>query len=209
MLTAIKDFLIELIRRTGYLGVFIAMTLESCLIPLPSEITMGLAGALVFEGDMNIHVASFVGAIANVVGSLMAYWIGYKLPEAKILKFIKKWGKFILLTEHEYIKSKNWIKKYGNWISFGSRLLPGIRTVISLPAGVAQIKLVPFTLYTFAGSLIWSYFLTFLGFKFGEHWEQMEVYFKKFELVIIGAMVLFVAWYVWHKVKKRSENKKG
>lgn len=203
ILSALKDFLVGFIGKVGYIGVFIAMVIESCLIPLPSEITMPLAGALAAEGEMNVHIASFVGAIANVVGSLIAYYIGMKIPEKVILKFLEKWGRFFLLSVHEYETVKGWLHKYGSWVSFGSRLLPGVRTVISLPAGVARIKIIPFIVYTFIGSLIWSYFLVIIGYQLGAHWENIEVYFHKFQWAIIITCLLGAGYYIYRKILKK------
>lgn len=207
ILTEIKELLVNFVEVVGYPGVFFAMALESCLIPIPSEITMPVAGALAATGAMNVHAASFTGAIANVVGSLMAYWLGVKIPEDKILGFLRKWGKYMLVPEEEYLKTKGWLKKYGTFVSFFSRLLPGIRTVVSLPAGVARISLPKFIGWTFLGSLIWCYVLVYAGYVLGENWESIEVYFHKFQLVIIAAGVLFIVWYVWKQVSHKSADK--
>ncbi len=202
LFSLLKDFLTNLVREVGYLGVFIAMTVESCLIPLPSEITMPVAGFLASEGVMNLHIASLMGAIGNVLGSWMAYWLGMRVKEEALLKFIRKWGKFLLLSEHEYLKVQKWIQKRGSFVSFFSRLLPGIRTVVSLPAGVARIPFWPFTIWTFLGSLLWSYILVIVGYLLEERWANVEPFFHKFELAIIAAGLLFIAWWVWRHFKR-------
>lgn len=203
-ITAIKDFLVNIIESIGYPGIFIAMVLESCLIPLPSEVTMTLAGALAAEGLMNIHLASWIGAVANVTGSIAAYWLGRKIPEPAIIKFIQKWGKFLLINVHEYAKAKEWIRKYGSFVSFFSRLLPGVRTVVSLPAGVAAIPLGPFVVWTFIGSLLWCYVLVIAGYTLGENWESIENVFSKFQIVIVVAGVAAVMLYVFSHLRQRG-----
>ncbi len=205
ILEALGQFVIALISASGYLGIFIAMAIESCLIPLPSEVTMPFAGALVAKGELNFIMVSLAGAFGNLVGSWGAYWIGLKFPEKIILRFINRWGKFLLLSEHEYEKTKDWLFKYGNSVSFFSRLLPGIRTVISLPAGVAKINFTSFSIYTFLGSLIWSVLLTFIGYKMGENWEQIKDYFHKLDLVIILAIIAAVGVYVWMHLRKKKK----
>lgn len=194
----------NIVEGAGYLGVFVAMVVESCLIPIPSEVTMPLAGALSAQGQMNVWVASFVGAMGNVVGSLMAYGIGYKVPESAILGFIRRWGKWFLLSEDEYEKSKGYLFKYGNWVSFFSRLLPGVRTVVSLPAGVARLKLTPFVVWTFLGSFLWCLVLTWAGYLLGENWDSLEKYFKKFEIAIVVVGVVFIGLYVWNHFRKKK-----
>ena len=206
ILETIGQWVISLISQTGYFGVFIAMTIESCLIPLPSEVTMPFAGALAQQGTLNLYLVALVGALGNLVGSWGAYAIGYKFPESIILSFIRKWGKFIFLTEHEYEKVKGWLSRYGSFVSFFSRLLPGIRTVISLPAGVARINFLKFSIYTFLGSLIWSFLLAFIGYKLGENWEHIKNYFHKFDLVIVLVLAIFIVLYIYKhiKVQKRE-----
>ena len=177
------------------------MTLESALIPLPSEITMPFSGFLVQQGKLNFWLVVLIGAFANLVGSLIAYYIGYFLEETVIVGWIKKYGKFLLITVDDYEKSRHWFLKYGNSIVFFSRLLPGIRTFISLPAGLAEKNIWKFSLYSFLGSLIWSALLTFVGVYFGENWHALEPYYRKFEYLIIAIMIIFVLWYVNHKLK--------
>lgn len=204
MLNEVKEVAMNIVEGAGYLGVFVAMVVESCLIPIPSEVTMPLAGALSAQGQMNVWVASFVGAMGNVVGSLMAYGIGYKVPESAILGFIRRWGKWFLLSEDEYEKSKGYLFKYGNWVSFFSRLLPGVRTVVSLPAGVARLKLTPFVVWTFLGSFLWCLVLTWAGYLLGENWDSLEKYFKKFEIAIVVVGVVFIGLYVWNHFRKKK-----
>lgn len=202
ILETVGAWIINLISKTGYIGIFLAMAIESCLIPLPSEVTMPFAGALAASGELNLILVSLAGAFGNLVGSWGAYWIGIKFPEKIILKFINKWGKFLLLSEHEYEKSKSWLKKYGNPVSFFSRLLPGIRTVISLPAGVARINFLQFSAYTFLGSLIWSFLLALVGYKLGENWESVKQYFHKLDIVIIVGFIAAVGIYIYLHMKK-------
>lgn len=208
ILETIGHWIVSLISSTGYVGIFIAMAIESCLIPLPSEVTMPFAGALAFQGELNLVAVSLVGAIGNLVGSWGAYYIGVKFPEKVIIRFIDKWGKFLLLSKHEYEKTKIWLNKHGNFVSFFSRLLPGIRTVISLPAGVARINFFQFSVYTFLGSLIWSFLLSFIGFKLGENWEVIKTYLHKFDLLIILLIIAAVIFYIYMQVRKRNNTSK-
>ncbi|KKQ58096.1 MAG: hypothetical protein US77_C0009G0004 [Microgenomates group bacterium GW2011_GWC1_38_14] len=177
------------------------MSLESALIPIPSEITMPFSGFLVSQGKLLFVSVVLVGAIANLVGSLIAYYIGYFLEETVIVGWIKKYGKILLLTVDDYEKSRHWFKKYGNEIVFFSRLLPGVRTFISLPAGLAEMNIWKFSFYTFIGSLIWSVLLTYIGFYLGERWNQLEPIYRKFEILIAITLLAGVLWYINHKLK--------
>ncbi len=209
MLELLSSFIIHYIQSAGYVGVFVLMMLESALIPIPSEVTMPFAGFLAQTGKLSLFWIIFAGALGNLVGSLVAYGIGFYLEETVVLLFIKKYGKFLLITEHEYIRSVSWFKKYGNGIAFFSRLLPAVRTFISLPAGLSEMNVWKFSIYTFLGSLIWSGLLAYIGFYLGENWHILEGYFRKFEYLIVFVILFGVVWYVNHKLQIISFKKKS
>lgn len=201
MIEALSGFIIHLIQSSGYFGVFLLMTLESALIPIPSEITMPFAGYLVTTGKFSFIAVVFVGALGNLVGSWIGYAIGYFLEETIIVSLIKKYGKFILLSIDEYKHSLRWFNKFGDKIAFVSRVLPAIRTFISLPAGLAEMNFWKFSVYTFLGSLIWSFVLTYIGFYLGSKWESIGGYFHKFDLILAVLLIFAILFYVNHKLK--------
>lgn len=201
MLENISSLIIHLIQTGGYAGIFALMALESALLPIPSEVTMPFAGFLAQSGQLNFWLVVTVGTLGNLVGSLIAYAIGLVLEESVIVGLIRKYGKFILVSEHEYTRAVKWFAKYGNPIAFFSRLLPAVRTFISLPAGLSEMNIWKFSFYTLLGSFIWSTFLTWIGFYLGTKWNSLEPYFRKFQLVIIVLLVLAVLWYINHKLK--------
>lgn len=202
MLEFLSAFIIHLIQTTGYVGVFVLMALESALIPIPSEITMPFAGFLASKGSLSFPLIVLSGALGNLIGSLIAYAVGFYLEENVIVNLIDRYGKFILISKHEYLRSIHWFKKYGNGIAFFSRLLPAVRTFISLPAGLAEMNIYKFSIYTFLGSFIWSLFLTYIGFYLGEQWKTLEVYFRKFDILIVVIIIIAVALYIKHKLKR-------
>jgi membrane protein DedA with SNARE-associated domain len=209
MLEQLSHAVIQFVQSGGYASVFFLMLLESALIPIPSEVTMPFAGFLVQQGHLNFWLVVFLGALGNLVGSLIAYALGYYLEESVILSLIKKYGKFILVTEHEYLRAAKWFQKYGNPIAFFSRLLPVVRTFISLPAGLAEMNIWTFSIYTFLGSFLWSMLLTYIGVYFGTKWNALHPYFQKFQIVIVAVIILGVLWYINHKLKivKFGKNK--
>lgn len=195
------DHITNLVTSLGYPAIFVLMFLESVFIPIPSEITMPFAGFLVSQGKFDMWTVVLVGGFANLGGSLVGYWVG-TLGETKVRWLVKKYGKFVLISIDEVELAEKWFREKGELIAFGSRLLPIIRTFISLPAGMARMDIKKFSIYTLAGSLIWSYLLTYIGVTLGNNWHSLEGYFRKFQFLIIGVGVLLVAWYVWHKFKK-------
>jgi membrane protein DedA with SNARE-associated domain len=207
VITTLTHFIISVIQASGYWGVFVLMALESALIPIPSEVTMPFAGYLASTGKFNIILIILDGAFANLAGSLLAYAVGYWGEDAFVRKLITKYGKYLLISEHEYEKSEKWFRKYGEKIVFFSRVLPIVRTFISLPAGIAKMNLWKFTLFTFVGSLIWSGLLTYIGYTLGQNWHSIEGIYRKFEYVVVGVAIIAVIYFVWHKIKGLKKEK--
>lgn len=189
------------IENSSYLAVFILMTLESALVPIPSEITMPFAGFLVSQGNLNFWFVVTIGAVANLTGSLIAYWIG-GWGQDRVHFLVKKYGKYLLITIDDVERSEQWFRTHGELIAFGSRLLPVVRTFISLPAGIAKMNVRKFALYTFAGAFVWSAFLTYIGVVLGKNWHSLEPVFRQSQFVIVGIGVILVSLYFWHKIRK-------
>jgi len=204
ILETIAQFIINIISSLGYFGIVLTMAIESALIPLPSEIIMPFSGFLVSTGRFNFWLVVLAGAVGNLLGSYIAYAAGYLLEAPVIRKLTEKYGKFILLTTHELDIAEKFFQKYGNLVVFGSRLLPGVRTVVSLPCGMAKLPLVTFSLLTFSGSFLWSAFLTYVGVILGENWEILRPVFRQFDIVIVVLGLVLVVWYVRRKLVKKT-----
>lgn len=194
----------HIISTLGYPGIIALMAIESALIPLPSEIIMPFSGFLVSQGQFSLIGVATAGAFGNLLGSWIAYAIGYFGHERLVKKLVRNYGKFILLTEEEFDSAVSLFHKYGQWVSLAARVVPALRTVISLPAGISKLPFVKFSIFTFIGSLIWSYFLAYLGVKLGENWELLRPYFRKFDMVIIAATIILVGAYIYYKLAKRK-----
>lgn len=193
----------KLIASVGYKGIFLLMTLESTLIPIPSEITMPFGGFLVSNGTLLFSLVVLAGTVGNLVGSLISYYIGHVLGEENVLRLISKYGKFVLLSVEDYKKSSAWFNRYGASVVFFSRLLPAVRTFISLPVGVFKMNIWKFSLYTFLGSLIWSIILTAIGFYLGSNWDTIGPIFSKLHYVIAALVIGLVGYYFYRKMGKR------
>jgi membrane protein DedA with SNARE-associated domain len=192
IISILASFIIGGISMLGYSGVAVMMAIESMCIPLPSEIVMPFSGYLVSQGQFTLWGVSLAGAIGCVIGSILAYGVGYYggRPAAE------KYGKYILVTHHDLNIADNFFNKYGNWAVFFSRMLPVIRTFISLPAGIAKMNFYQFTVYTFLGSLPFCYILAYVGKKLGDNWNTLGVYFHKFDLAIGIAALAGIVWFV-------------
>lgn len=192
IIAILATWIMGVISTMGYGGVVLLMAIESACIPLPSEIIMPFAGFLVFKGEMLLWIVAVAGALGCVVGSIPAYYLGMYGGRP----LVEKYGKWVLISHKDLKWADHAFEKHGDIIIFIGRLLPAVRTFIAFPAGVARMHMGKFILYTFVGSLIWCYLLAFAGFKMGEHWESLKVYFHEFHYVIAGAGLIFVIWYL-------------
>jgi membrane protein DedA with SNARE-associated domain len=181
----------------GYAGVVIMMAIESCNIPLPSEAIMPTAGILVHQGKMNIHLAALAGALGCLIGSIPSYFLGLYGGRP----FLEKFGRLFLLKAKDLEMADGWVNRYGDITFFVSRMLPVVRTFISFPAGVLKAHFAIFCAFTFIGSLIWCYFLTYVGIKFGENMEMFTAVWHKFDLAIVVGVVCLGGFYLYHHLK--------
>lgn len=185
------------INLTGYAGVFFLMLIESCGIPMPSEVIMPFAGFLVVSGKLGFWQIAIIGAVGNLAGSILAYCIGKRGGRP----FLEKYGKYFLIHSRDLDVADKWFAKYGELTVFFGRLLPIIRTYVSFPAGISKMNLKKFSFYTFAGALPWSILFAWLGVKMGNNWELIREKLHNFDLAMAIAVVVLAALYVWRHLK--------
>jgi membrane protein DedA with SNARE-associated domain len=208
----LTQFIVETILQYGLLAVFVLMVLESACIPIPSEVTMLFAGALTNTAfvasvapdsrPLNFVAVGLAGSLGNLVGSWIAWGVGY----AGGRPLIERWGRYVMLRPHELDRAEAWFERYGQAAVFVSRLLPVVRTFISLPAGVAEMPLVRFSVFTFLGCLPWTFALTAVGWAVGSQWVVVEHYLKPISYLIAAAIVLVVA--VWYARRVAAERRR-
>ena len=186
-------------------GVVALMAIESACIPLPSELIMPLAGwMLIKEASLPAIytlVAGVYGALGNTIGSAIAYGVGMRGGRP----FLEKYGKYILISRHDLDLADRWFNKHGSWAIFASRLLPVVRTFISLPAGIARMHFVKFLIYTFLGSFLWSVGLAYGGYQLGEHWEQIRTVMRPFDPLIGVLIIVLIAFYIYRHLKQVNQ----
>ena len=199
ILVLLSTFVIWIIGTLGYGGIVLAMAIESACIPLPSEVIMPFSGYLVSRGRFTLWGVSLAGALGCTLGSAVAYAVGAHGGRP----FILKYGRYVLITPHEVDRADRWFARYGMAATFISRLLPVIRTFISLPAGIARVPFVPFLIYAFLGSLLWSWALAYVGMLLGEHWDRVGGLLHSLDVVIVFGLVAVAAWFVWRHWPRR------
>lgn len=202
LLRPLAEFITSVISGLGYGGIFFLMVLESALIPIPSEIIMPFSGFLAATGKLGSVGVVLAGSFGNLVGSTLTYYLGIRLGRA----FLIKYGKYILFREHHLVWTEQLFQKYGDKISFVGRLLPGVRTYISLPAGIGKTNFIKFVVYTFAGSIIWNSLLTYGGIQLGRSWQHIDKYSWYLDIIAVVAIAAFILWVVYIN-RRRKRNK--
>lgn len=182
---------LNFIDTWGYIAIVVLMAMESACLPVPSELVFGFAGYLVFEGRMDMTFAVAAGVLGGLLGSIIAYAVGYYGGKP----FINKYGKYVLLSQKHVNIAQKWFDHYGLKATFYSRFLPVVRTFISLPAGVAQVDFKKFTIYTVFGSLPWTVALIYAGMLLGENWHKLQTIGHNAALVVVvGLLFIGILW---------------
>lgn len=200
MLHHLSTGLIQFISDLGIWGIFIGMIIESACIPLPSEVIMLYGGYMVHQGTLSFVGVVTAGVIGNVLGSLLMLWIGARFGRP----FVEKYGKYILFNYKHLEQADRWFEKYGDWATFFGRILPIIRTFISLPAGIAKMKPGRFTLFTLLGCIPWNLALTYFGVKLGQNWEKAQSYLHPLTYIIALIVVILIIRFVYRLIKERA-----
>jgi membrane protein DedA with SNARE-associated domain len=191
------DIAINWINSIGYWGIFLGMVLESACIPIPSEVIMPFGGYLVSTGHLNMIGVILIGTLGNIIGSLIAYAIGHWGGK----RFIDRFGKYVFVSKKHLESAEKWFDKRGEITVFVSRILPAIRTFISLPAGIARMSLSKFLIYTAIGSLIWSAILTYVGYVLGNNWDNIQNILHPIAY-LVAIIVFFILVFLAIKVIK-------
>lgn len=193
IIAQLGQFVVNLISSFGYFGVFIAMAIESAAIPLPSEIILPFTGYMVFHGDFQLWPATVAATLGNLFGGMVAYYVGVLGGRP----FVQKYGRYFFINQKELAMTERLFAKHGEITVFIGRLLPVVRTFISLPAGIARMNPWKMALYTVLGALPWCLFLIVVGQKMGENWNSLKPLFHRFDLligVVIVSGILFLIW---------------
>jgi membrane protein DedA with SNARE-associated domain len=200
MLHDIVTVIVDLVDQLGYLGIFIMMFLESTFFPFPSEVAMIPAGYLAAKGDMNLILAIVVGTLGSLTGALFNYYLARKYGRKGVLKF----GKYFFFTEEKLQRMEKFFVEHGSFSTFVARLIPGVRQLVSLPAGLSKMPLDKFALYTTLGAGLWVIVLALLGYFLGENEALISEYLHQIILATLGLIAIASGIYVFmnKRIKK-------
>ena len=193
-----------LINQFSYVGVFVLMTLESMIAPIPSELVMPFAGFLIFTGDFGVLPVLVASSLGSIVGSLLSYGMGM-LGEPVVLRY----GRYLLLNPHHLEWTKKFFERHGGKTIFISRFIPVVRHLISIPAGTARMAMAPFLLYTLVGATMWNMFLAHLGVRLKENWRIIQQYTHILDYFVVAGLLLAGVYFFWKLRRQAAAGREG
>jgi membrane protein DedA with SNARE-associated domain len=195
------SFALSTISTFGYGGIFFLMMLESMVLPVPSELVMPFAGFLIEKGSFSFPYVILASTLGSITGSLIFYYIGKTGGHA----LVERYGKYVLINHDDVKKTEAWFSKRGDLTIFLARLVPVIRHLISLIAGIGKMNVKKFTVYTILGAALWNGILAYLGFILGQHWDEVNRYTDQIDIVIVILIIGFAVYFVYRHLKKRKD----
>jgi membrane protein DedA with SNARE-associated domain len=202
MSAALVEWITKTMESLGYLGIGFLMFMENLFPPIPSELIMPLAGFTVSKGEMNFQYAVLAGVVGTILGTLLWYYGGLFIGEKRIRELADRYGKWIGVTGNDIDKVNRWFYRHGTKAVLFGRLVPGIRTLISLPAGISGMRLMPFLVYSTIGTTIWTFALTYAGFALGANYELVDEYLAPVSKVVLAILVVvFIIWLLRRRQK--------
>ncbi|MBP8063482.1 MAG: DedA family protein [Acinetobacter sp.] len=199
----LTEWVISIMEQLGYLGIAILMFLDNVFPPIPSEIIMPSAGYTASQNQLLLVGVIIAGCIGSLLAAALLYWIGYKFKHETIFNFVDRYGKFLFIKSENVKKSLSWFEKYGHRIVFFGRMIPAVRSLISIPAGMSRMPFWKFMFYSSLGTIIWTTFLACIGFYFGENQALMQKIFSQVGYFIIGIVLIIIAW-IWYRRNQRK-----
>jgi membrane protein DedA with SNARE-associated domain len=200
------EWITETMNSLGYVGIALLMFLENLFPPIPSELIMPLAGFTISQGKLEFIPAVLAGIIGTVAGGFFWYYAGKFFSEARLERLADRYGKWISVSSKDLQKSNKWFNKHGVKAVFFCRLVPGVRTLISLPAGLNNMPLIPFTFYSTIGTALWVSFLTYAGLVLGDNYEKVDEYLGPFSKIVL---LILIIWFVLWVVRKQLLRQKS
>lgn len=196
----IVTYATAIIAKTGYAGVFLLMTLESMVAPVPSEAVMPFAGFLWFQKTFTFVGVILVSTLGSLVGSLISYWIGAKGGRA----VVERYGKYLFLNTHHLEATERFFARHGEWTIFVSRFIPVLRHLISIPAGMGTMPLLKFGIYTTVGAGLWNGFLAWVGYTLGQNWQSVQRYGHIVDIAVVAVIILVCLFFIYKRLHVRS-----
>ncbi len=199
----LTEWIISIMEQLGYFGIALLMFLDNIFPPIPSEVIMPSAGYSASQGQLLLVGVIIAGCIGSLTAAATLYWIGYKFNHDKIFRWVDRYGKYLFIKSSDVQKALTWFEHYGHRIVFFGRMIPAVRSLISIPAGMSHMPFWKFMFYSSLGTIIWTTFLACIGFYFGENQALMQNIFSQVGHVIIAIVLSLIAWIIYRRYKRR------
>jgi len=200
----ISEWVLIIMAKFGYLGIVFAMFAENVFPPIPSEVIMPAAGFAVARGDLNLILVILAGTLGSVLGALPSYYLGSMFNKERLIVFTKKYGKYVFVKPDDVQSSNDWFNKHGNKAVFFGRMMPGIRSLISIPAGMNKMPMLSFLTLTALGSSIWTTLLTLAGYHFGKNYVLIETMLAPYSKVfLLLAVIVIIGWFIKRRLSSQ------
>ncbi|WP_228212133.1 DedA family protein [Acinetobacter stercoris] len=199
-----SNWIIQIMEQLGYFGILLLMFLDNVFPPIPSEIIMPSAGFSASQGQLTLYGVILAGSSGSLIAAALLYWIGYQFSHDSIFKYVDRYGKYIFIQQKDIQKALVFFEKYGHRIVFFGRMIPAVRSLISIPAGMSRMPFWKFMFYSALGTIIWTTFLACIGYYFGQNKILMDKIISHLSLVIITLAVIFIICYLYRKFKNKS-----
>jgi membrane protein DedA with SNARE-associated domain len=199
-------WIIGIMERLGYIGIALLMFLDNVFPPIPSEIIMPSAGYSASQGNLTLFGVIIAGSIGSLLAAAVLYWVGYQFSHAAIFRFVDKYGKYFFIKTDDVKKSLTWFEQYGHRIVFFGRMIPAVRSLISIPAGMSRMPFWKFMLFSGLGTIIWTTFLACVGFYFGENQAFMHQIFSQVGYGIIAIVLIILAIIFYRRQQRKNKH---
>lgn len=195
----LEEWVLSIMEKLGYLGIAFLMFLDNVFPPIPSEIIMPSAGYTASRGELTLIGVIIAGSTGSILAAMLLYWVGRKVPQQRLFNFIALYGKYLRIQVADQEKALIWFNKHGHRIVFFGRMIPAVRSLISIPAGMSRMPFGKFMLYSTAGTVIWTSFLAYLGFHFSKNQALMTAIMQRISYLIVAIAILYIAWWALKK----------
>ena len=202
----LEQWVLSIMEKLGYLGIAFLMFLDNVFPPIPSEIIMPSAGYTASKGELTLIGVIMAGSAGSILAAMLLYWIGRKVPQQRLFKLTERYGKYLRIQVSDLEKALDWFNKHGHRIVFFGRMIPAVRSLISIPAGMSKMPFAKFMFYSIAGTLIWTSFLAYLGFHFSQNQALMSLIMQRISIIILAIVILYLLWWAIKKFYLNKSN---